>query len=135
MCNRNVLNDDDKILFLHLNNIIVPYVHGIIDIIYAGKEFAWHHIVEQSQTGKRASFAPELIHNTYNIVRIPSGHNSIHAKISAFYSSKQDFTGGIIVRDWLATKAYDYQYDFGIRILEQYGKLIPTNNGWTFKSF
>ena len=99
----------------------------------AGKEFAWHHIVEQSQTGKRANFAPELIHNTYNIVRIPSGHNSIHAKISAFYSSKQDFTGGIIVRDWLATKDYDYQYDFGIKILEQYGKLIPTNNGWTFK--
>jgi hypothetical protein len=47
----------------------------------AGKEFAWHHIVEQSQTGKRANFVPELIHNTYNIVRIPSGHNSIHAKI------------------------------------------------------
>ena len=99
-----------------------------------GKGYAWHHIVEQSQIGKRANFAPELIHNTNNIVRIPSGHNSIHSKISAFYSSKYNFTNGLTVRDWLASKDYAFQFDFGKKKLEEYGKLIRTDNKWIFKS-
>ena len=99
-----------------------------------GKGYAWHHIVEQSQIEKRANFAPELIHNTNNIVRIPSGHNSIHSKISAFYSSKYNFTKGLTVRDWLASKDYAFQFDFGKKKLEEYGKLIRTDNKWIFKS-
>ena len=97
--------------------------------------YAWHHIVEQSQIGKRANFAPEMIHNIHNIVSIPSGRDTIHARISSYYSSKQDFTDGMIVRDWLATKKYDFQFSFGKEILEGYGKLISTDNGWIFKSF
>lgn len=98
-----------------------------------GKGCAWHHIVEQSQIGKRANFTPEMVHNTHNIVSIPSGHGTIHAKISSYYSSKQDFTNGMIVRDWLATKEYDYQFTFGKKKLEEYGKLIATDKGWIFK--
>lgn len=99
-----------------------------------GKEMAWHHIVEQSQIGKRANFAPERIHNTLNIVLIPSGRNSIHAKISSYYSSKQSFTDGMIIRDWLATKNFEFQFLFGKMVLEQYGKLIVTNTGYEFKT-
>ncbi len=68
------------------------------------------------------------------IVRIPSGHNSIHSKISAFYSSKYNFTNGLTVRDWLASKDYAFQFDFGKKKLEEYGKLIRTDNKWIFKS-
>ncbi len=97
-----------------------------------GKGCAWHHIVEQSQIGKRANFTPEMVHNTHNIVSIPSGCGTIHAKISSYYSSKQDFTNGRIIRDWLATKDFDYQFNFGKKKLEEYGKLIATDTGWIF---
>lgn len=100
-----------------------------------GQGMAWHHIVEQSQIGRRANFAPEKIHNTYNIVSIPSGRNSIHAKISSYYSSKQSFTNGMIIRDWLATKDFKFQFLFGKMVLEQYGKLITTNVGFKFKPY
>lgn len=98
-----------------------------------GQGMAWHHIVEQSQIGKRANFAPESIHNTNNIVPIPSGRNSIHAKISSYYSSKQSFTNGMIVRDWLATKDFEFQFLFGKMILEQYGELIDSNTRYEFR--
>lgn len=98
-----------------------------------GQGMAWHHIVEQSQIGRRANFPPERIHNIYNIVSIPSGRNSIHAKISSYYSSKQSFTNGMTVRDWLATKNFKSQFLFGKMVLEQYGKLIATNTGYEFK--
>jgi len=101
----------------------------------ARKGYAWHHIVEQSQIGKRANFPPEWIHNTYNIVSIPSGQNTIHSEISSFYSSKQFFSEGKIVRDWLANKSFDFQFDFGKRVLERYGKLIDTGKGWLFRDF
>lgn len=100
---------------------------------FPGKGMAWHHIVEQSQIGKRANFAPERIHNTNNIVSIPSGRDSIHAKISSYYSSKQSFTNGMIVRDWLATKGFEFQFLFGKMILQQYGELIVKNNRYEFK--
>lgn len=100
-----------------------------------GKNYAWHHIVEQSQSGKRANFPPEWIHNTHNIVAIPSGRNTIHAKISAFYSSKQPFSEDKIVRDWLANKSYDFQFEFGKRTLEKYGTLNNSGDGWIFKKY
>ena len=99
-----------------------------------GQGMAWHHIVEQSQIGRRANFAPERIHNTYNIVSIPTGRNSIHEKISSYYSSKQFFTAGMIVRDWLATKSFEFQLLFGKMILEQYGELITTDTGYEFRA-
>jgi hypothetical protein len=81
----------------------------------AGEGKQWHHIVEQSQVGK---FGPQAIHNTDNVVAIP---RDIHEKISAYYSSKQDFAGGQIVRQWLGTQSFEQQRSFGQQILRNYG--------------
>jgi hypothetical protein len=35
-------------------------------------------------------------------------------KISGYYSSKQPFSEGKTVRQWLSTKSYEEQYEFGI---------------------
>jgi hypothetical protein len=86
----------------------------------AGKGNAWHHIVEQG--GNNVSrFGAETIHNANNLIKLPHGAGSIHAKVSGFYSSKQAFTGGQTVRQWLSTQSYQQQYDFGIKTLKQFG--------------
>ena len=86
----------------------------------AGEGNAWHHIVEQR--GNNISlFGAETIHNTNNLIKLPHGAGSIHAKVSGFYSSKQAFTGGQTVRQWLSTQSYQQQYDFGIKTLKQFG--------------
>ena len=79
-----------------------------------GKE--WHHIVEQSQVTK-SGFAPESIHNTGNMVSIDA---TVHRKISGYYSSKQPFTNGMTVRDWLANQDFKTQYEFGLSVLEMF---------------
>ena len=86
----------------------------------AGQGMAWHHIVEQN-ANNIANFGAEQIHNTKNLIRLPHGKGSIHAKISGFYSSKQPFTNGLTVRQWLNTKSYAEQYKFGIDKLKQLG--------------
>ena len=96
---------------------------------------AWHHIVEQSQIGKRANFDANQVHNVNNIIAIPAGADSIHSKISAHYSSKFDFTDGLTVRDWLSTKSFDEQFEYGKELLEEYGEVIATDNGWIFKPY
>lgn len=78
----------------------------------------WHHIVEQSQIGK-SGFAVEQIHNTSNIIAVDS---KIHAKISGYYSTTTfDFTNGLSVRNWLAGKSFEEQYEFGLDVLRQFG--------------
>jgi RHS repeat-associated protein len=77
----------------------------------AGKE--WHHLVEQSQVGK---FGKEMIHNIKNVIALPK---EVHRKISAYYSSKQAFTGGLTVREWIGKKSFKEQYDFAIKVLKQ----------------
>ena len=105
---------------------------------YLGKAdngYAWHHIVEQSQISK-AGFAPEQIHNVRNIVQIPSGYSgSIHSEISKIYSSKQIYSEGKTVRDWLATKSFEEQFEFGLEMLKDYGTLVATETGWIFTPF
>ena len=97
-----------------------------------GEGKQWHHIVEQSQIGKRANFSSEQVHNLNNVVAVPSGKDSIHTEISNLFSSKTDYSEGMIVRDWLASKSFDYQFNFGIKQLEQYGTLYPSSDGWVF---
>jgi RHS repeat-associated protein len=55
----------------------------------AGEHMEWHHIVEQTG-GNVARFGSEAIHNNVNIVRLDE---KAHRAISAYYSSKQSFTG------------------------------------------
>lgn len=66
-------------------------------------------------------FGAEKIHNTKNVIRLPHGKGSIHAKISGYYSSKPAFANGMTVRQWLSTQSYEKQYKFGIKTLKQSG--------------
>jgi hypothetical protein len=86
----------------------------------AGQGQAWHHIVEQTSTNVQR-FGAETIHNTENLIRLPHGAGSIHARISGYYSSIRPFTGGRTVRQWLSTQSYKAQYDFGINTLRNFG--------------
>ncbi len=49
-----------------------------------GEGNAWHHIVEQSQICK-SGFSSDKVHNIKNLLALPHGKNSVHAKISGFY--------------------------------------------------
>nr|WP_323379105.1 hypothetical protein [Pyxidicoccus xibeiensis] len=76
-----------------------------------GKE--WHHIVEQTP-GNVRRFGPEAIHNTSNVVPLDK---ALHTRVSAFYSSlRESITGSdtLTVRQWLGTKSYEAQRDFGL---------------------
>jgi len=81
---------------------------------------AWHHIVEQN-ADNIARFGAEKIHNTKNVIRLPHGKGSIHAKILGHYSSKPAFANGMTVRQWLSTQSYEKQYKLGIKALKQSG--------------
>lgn len=86
----------------------------------AGPGQAWHHIVEQTP-GNLARFGPEAIHNTGNLVRLPHGAGTVHARVSGFYSSiRADITGStsLTVRQWLSTQSFDAQFAFGQRALQ-----------------
>ena len=69
-----------------------------------------HHIVEQCQV-KKSGFAQTDIQGNSNLIDLPYSH---HRKISGLYSSKQPYSDGMRVRDWLATKSFEYQYQFGL---------------------
>lgn len=76
----------------------------------AGDGKQWHHIVEQCQISK-SGFSPESIHNTNNLIAID---DTVHRKISGLFSSKQLYSEGMTVRNWLAGKSFDFQYKFGL---------------------
>ena len=43
-------------------------------------------------------------------------------KITGYYNTKSfRFTGGLSVRDWLAGKSYETQYNFGLDVLRKFG--------------
>ena len=83
----------------------------------AGNDNAWHHVVEQCQITK-SGFSPQLIHNVNNMISIDS---ATHAKISGFYNSSPLFAEGMRVRDWLAGQSLEFQFQFGLDILNRYG--------------
>ena len=82
---------------------------------------AWHHIVEQ-HAQNIAKFGPQRIHNTNNLIKLPYGAGSIHAKITGHYNSLIPGTS-MRVRDYIKTLSYEEQYQYGIK------KLIEL--GWT----
>lgn len=86
----------------------------------AGEGMAWHHIVEQNPSNI-SKFGSETIHNTGNLMKLEHGAGSIHSKISGYYSSKQSFTGGQTVRQWLNGQSYQQQYNFGVQKLKDFG--------------
>ena len=74
-----------------------------------------HHIVEQCQATK-SGFSRVNIDGARNKVRIPQ---SVHRKISGYYSSKPTEYGGLRVRDWLAGQSFEFQFQYGMKILEK----------------
>jgi len=88
----------------------------------------WHHIVGQNAENI-SRFGPEYIHNTANVIAIPHGEGSVHlARIEAFLnSSRPEITGQGFkrVRDWLKTKSYQFQYEYGVMLLKRYGVPLP----------
>lgn len=89
----------------------------------AGPGQAWHHIVEQTP-GNVERFGAEAIHNTGNIVALPHGAGSIHARISGLYSSiRPAITGSttLTVRRWLSTQAFEAQAEFGRQAIQKAG--------------
>ena len=77
-----------------------------------------HHIVEQSQIDK-SGFDPQQIHNTNNIVEVTPQQ---HYDITGYYNrTTLPFTDGLSVRDWLAGKSFEFQYQFGLDVLEMFG--------------
>jgi RHS repeat-associated protein len=75
----------------------------------------WHHIVEQSKEGK---FGAQAIHNVDNVIAIPE---KLNAELNRLYSSiRPGITGSdkLTVREWLASKSLQQNYDFGRAALE-----------------
>ena len=79
-----------------------------------------HHIVEQCQSAK-SGFTNEQIQAQSNKVRIDY---ATHRAISGYYSSKQSFTNGMRVRDWLAGQSFAEQTAFGWSIIDHYYTLL-----------
>lgn len=62
----------------------------------------------------RSGFAPEEIHNPFNLDPVPSQITQLKAN---YYSSIRPFTGGVTVRDWLTGQRFADQNEFGMDIL------------------
>lgn len=95
----------------------------------AGRGKAFHHIVEQTPQNI-TRFGPERIHNPCNITPVEHGPGTLHGRISGFMSSKQPAVTGspnLTVRQWLATRSFEEQYQFGLETLQRFGGSGPMN--------
>lgn len=84
-----------------------------------GKPFSFYSSEQNPANIKK--FGQEMLQNTHNIIRIPGGKGSLHAKISGHYFSKPQDLHGLTVRQWLSTKSFEEQYEYGIKMLKKYG--------------
>lgn len=114
------------------NNIALPY----------GKQLWYkpHPVHEWHLSNDLLLFSAHQINQGWivwvnNIIAIPHGKGTVHAQISGYYSSKQFFTGGQTVRQWLTGQSFQEQFGFGMDLLKQYGTVTPTDNGWIFTPF
>ncbi len=84
---------------------------------------ALHHIVEQNgfQSLNTLKFGSKNIHNTKNILDIPTGTGSLHNAVTSHYARIHDFTNGKRFREWVAQFPFERQYEEGIKVLKQYG--------------
>ena len=85
----------------------------------AGKGYAWHHIVEQNPSNIE-KFGNRAIHTESNLVKLPHGKETLHSKVSGYYSRKAPFTKGR-VRDVVNKMSYEDQYNHGVEILKKFG--------------
>lgn len=83
----------------------------------AGSGYEYHHIVEQGGANG-INIAPEKLHSTQNIVRIP---RLVHEAINAEYAMPSTEMPSLTVRQYLQTQPYEAQYAEGIRIMRKLG--------------
>ncbi len=81
----------------------------------AGDDHHWHHIVEQHRAKE---FGAKRIHHPDNLVRVK---DTTHYKITGYYQGKDRFTRGLTVRQWLDGTSFEFQYEFGLRVLRKFG--------------
>ncbi len=81
----------------------------------AGDGNHWHHIVEQN-AANIAEHGTEAIHNTNNVVRIPA---KVNLALNGFFSSKQSFTQGLTVRQWIQGGSFEEKFNFGKQMLDE----------------
>ena len=84
----------------------------------AGKGRQWHHIVEQSKIGE---FSAEMINSVENLINVSE---EVNREVNAIYSSKQYYSEGKTVREWLKGKSWEEQYKFGEETIEEVKKAI-----------
>jgi hypothetical protein len=122
---------DGKISFLVVTGAIGVVAGAIVGGAYgAYKSYSEAGEIDWGRVGKDAliggnkvnRFGSQMIHNARNIVRISHGAETIHAKLSGYYSSIQGFTGGLTVRAWISTQSFDQQYNFGMGKLTEFAK-------------
>jgi len=83
----------------------------------AGRGNDWHHIVEQGGVNAK-NIPPELLHSTQNVWKIPE---LLHEAVNGEYSKKSKDDPSKTVREWLQTKSFQEQYDYGIKTLKDLG--------------
>jgi hypothetical protein len=89
-----------------------------------GEGNVFDHVVEQSQIkSTRSGFAPDEIHNPFNMNPVSAETNQLKAN---YYSSiRPGFTGSQIVRDWLNGQSFADQYEFGMDVLMRIENGLP----------
>ena len=78
----------------------------------AGDGQQYHHIVEEGINAQ--SIPPIELQSTNNIIRLPT---LLHEEISAAYGEAAPEAPGMTVRQWLKGKSYQFQYDYGLKIM------------------
>ncbi|MGH7139338.1 MAG: hypothetical protein ACREHD_26635, partial [Pirellulales bacterium] len=130
-----ILSKNGDVLFKLSDDAVRYYNHGgelgrgfashdeLVEFLgRAGKnktngQLNWHHIVEQ-HAENMAKFGAEAVHNTANVIALPA---DMHVEITAFYGSTQELVTGsatMTVREWIKSKSYREQYDFGVKVFE-----------------
>ncbi len=59
---------------------------------------------------------PEQLQNTDNIIRIPT---LLHEAVSGEYQTAAPDGSGRTVYEWLQTKSYEFQREYGLQILRK----------------
>ncbi|HML06641.1 MAG TPA: hypothetical protein VK430_00735 [Xanthobacteraceae bacterium] len=77
----------------------------------AGEGRQYHHIVTQG--GENEALPPEQLHNTENIINLPT---LLHEAVNGKYSERKDGTN-MTNYQWLQTQPYDVQRMEGLKIL------------------
>jgi len=89
----------------------------------AGPGMAWHHIVTQTPVNIQR-FGAQVIHNTNNLIQLPHGSGSLHQQITNYLNSIIPRVTGsqtLKVYEWLQMHTLEYQWRFGIDLIQKLG--------------